>query len=123
MFKWYSRAVFNNYLSRMQTSEAACSERECMLALAAVSDELKKYPMVQSFLVPYAGPQCYPHLDPQSPDYRVDVRQAGEGTGAESAQRESGARQIDEGCWLQCDRCSRWRLVEWNCLLPNCLPT
>ena len=58
VFKWYSRAVFNNYLGRMGVSEATCSERECMLALAASSDEIKKYPMVQSSLVPFAGPQC-----------------------------------------------------------------
>ena len=70
-FKWYSRPVFNNYLARMGASEETCTEKECMLALAAVSDEIHKYPMVKDHLVEYAGPQCYAHLDKRSKDYRA----------------------------------------------------
>ena len=44
-----------------------------MLALGATSDELRKYPMVTARLRAYDGPQCYPHVDPRSADYRVDV--------------------------------------------------
>ena len=71
VFKWYSRAVFINYLTRMQTSPAECNEKECMLALAAVSDELKKYPMIMDRLTPYAGPQCFPHLHKEGGEYRL----------------------------------------------------
>ena len=42
VFKWYTRVVFNNYLKRMGVSECSCSEKQCMLALAATSDELRK---------------------------------------------------------------------------------
>ena len=59
VLKWYTRAVFINYLSRMGTTPAACNEKECTLALSAVSDELKKYPMVKDQLTAYAGPQCF----------------------------------------------------------------
>ena len=41
VFKWYARAVFINYLTRMGTTPAECNEKQCMLAIAAVSDELK----------------------------------------------------------------------------------
>ena len=44
-----------------------------MLALEATSDELRKYPMVTDNLVPFAGPQCYPHLDKSSAEYRVNM--------------------------------------------------
>ena len=42
VFRWYSRAVFNNYLARMGASEGSCTERQCMVALGATSDELWK---------------------------------------------------------------------------------
>ena len=45
MFKWYSRVVFQNYLRRISVGEENCTERQCTLALAATSDELKKYSM------------------------------------------------------------------------------
>ncbi len=79
VFKWYSRAVINNYLTRMGASEHSCTERQCMIALGAVSDELRKYPMVTDRLTRFAGPQCYPHLDPSSVDYRVLANQVPKG--------------------------------------------
>ena len=42
VFRWYSRAVFNNDLGRMGASEVSCTERQCMVALGATSDELRK---------------------------------------------------------------------------------
>ena len=71
VFKWYSRAVFINYLIRMGTTPADCNEKECMLALGAVSDELKKYPMVMDRLTAYAGPQRLPHLNKDAEEYRL----------------------------------------------------
>ena len=36
VYKWYSRVVFNNYLSRLWgVSEESCTERQCVLALKA----------------------------------------------------------------------------------------
>ena len=125
VFKWYSRAVFNNYLARMGASEQSCSERQCMVALAAVSDELRKYPMVLERLTPFAGPQCYPHLDPRSASYRVHAnerRRDGEAEEGEGGAAREGAEPraeacavLDEGCWLRCDRCSKWRCVAAAC--------
>ena len=81
VFKWYSRPVFNKILAQMGVDEACCSERQCMRALAAVSLEVKKYPMVTDRLTAYAGPQCYAHLDPSSPEYRVHANEQREDAG------------------------------------------
>ena len=116
VFKWYSRAVFINYLNRMQTTPAECSEKECMLALGAVSDELKKYPMVMDRLTAYAGPQCLQHLDKDGGEYRLhanDVRvEDTEVKGMECV----ATGVFDAECWRQCDCCSRWRLLDRRCL-------
>ena len=56
VFKWYTRPVFNNYLAQMGVSEESCTERQCMLALGATSDELRKYGMVTRRLTPFLGP-------------------------------------------------------------------
>ncbi len=62
------------------------------LALAAVSDELRKYPMVTDRLKAYAGPQCYAHLDKAGSDYRVDVPERERaGQGIASAERPGQA--------------------------------
>ena len=132
VFKWYSRAVFNNYLSRMGTSEEGCSERQCMLALAATSDELKKYPMLLDRLVAYAGPQCFPHLDPASSDYRARANQRlkeeqGDGPCAPSrvdaADRGGGAGAVGAtACWMQCEGCKKWRCVADRDTYPKTRP-
>ena len=52
-----------------------------MLALAATSDEIQKYPMVKDRLrdCDYKGPQCYAHLDKKGADYRAGANEkAGE---------------------------------------------
>ena len=46
-----------------------------MDALAATSDELRKYPMVTDNLAPFAGPQCFPHLDKASTECRLHANQ------------------------------------------------
>ena len=94
VFKWYSRPVFNNYLARMGVSEESATERQCMLALAATSDELKKYPMVTERLVPFLGPQCYPHMDRSSVEYRVRANERMKG---EEADERNGNSQKQEG--------------------------
>jgi hypothetical protein len=69
VYKWFSRTVFNSFLSRMRASEGGCTERECMLALAATSAELTKFDMLTQSLKAFAGPQCYAHLDPAGSEY------------------------------------------------------
>ena len=100
-----------------------------MIALSAVLDEPKKYPMVTDRLTQFAGPQCYPHLDPSSVDYRVLANQRPKGEeeeGEDGAQeRECNTRRVapdaksavlSEDNWLQCDRCAKWRCVSGSCV-------
>jgi hypothetical protein len=124
VFKWYSRNVFNSYLKRMGTTERSCSERQCMVALEATTDELRKYPIVTCFLSPYAGPQCYPHLDPGSSQYRVHandrpVEDDGEEADEKNKKQTDGVAEkkmlsrsaFDERNWIQCSRCDALRCV------------
>ena len=121
MFMHYSRPVFNNYLKRMRVTEESCTERQCMVALSATSDELSKYDMVKDRLRKYAGPQCFPHLDPGSSEYRVRANEVPV-EGAVDAEGGSGAPSVngaivDERNWLQCCRCKKWRFIA-----PACAP-
>mgnify|MGYP003313610141 FL=1 len=120
VFKWYSGPVFNKILAHMGVSEASCNERQCMNALAAVSREVMKYPMVSTRLKAYAGPQCYPHVDSSSPDYRVHANEQrdevdeGKGGAQASCRAESciAGGVLEERCWMQCARCAKWRRVD-----------
>ena len=102
-----------------------------MVALAATSDELRKYPMVTDNLTAFAGPQCYPHLDPKSVEYRVhanrqlktEAREEGDesatqGSHVEAVQKRqaSEAAVFQERCWMKCDRCGKHRCVAEACL-------
>ena len=116
MFKWYSQAVFNDYLKRMGASEQTCTERQCMAALEATSEELRKYPMVTENLVEYAGPQCYPHLDKGSVDYRVKLGKLKTESAEEDMDEERDkcaetSTVLHDGSWLTCDECGKWRCV------------
>ena len=126
VFKWYSRGVFQNYLRRMGVGEENCSERQCMVALAATSDELKKYPMEIRKLTPYLGPQCFPHLDVRSVDCRLRANEKpkrGTEDDDEELAREGMAEEggggvcavMEEKCWLRCMECQKWRCVEPAC--------
>ena len=76
--------------------------------------------MVSDRLTAYAGPQCYPHLDPSSPEYRVhanerrDEVEAGERGGEVSCRAENciAGGVLEERCWMQCARCAKWRRVD-----------
>ena len=116
VFKWYSQAVFNSYLKRMGASEETCTERQCMAALEATSDDLRKYDMVTDNLIPYAGPQCYPHLDKGSLEYRAKQgklkTEAPDGDiDAQHERRAEASTVLHDGCWLTCDQCGKWRCV------------
>ena len=78
-----------------------------MEALRAISEELQKFPIVNAELTPYAGPQCFPHL--QDPGRRhANVAKAGP---AAEAGADVARKQLTD-CWLQCEKCRKWRLVE-----------
>ena len=90
-----------------------------MLALAAASDEIAKYPMVKDRLQKYAGPQCYAHLDKTGTDYRVRANeQSAEKAGSTGGRGVEQLAVLDSACWMRCDDedCGRWRLVHQNCL-------
>ena len=102
-----------------------------MVALAATSNELRKYPMVTENLTAFAGPQCYPHLDPKSVEYRVhanrrlktEAREEGDesatqGSHVDAVQKRqaSEAAVFQERCWMKCDRCGKHRCVAEACL-------
>ena len=124
VFRWYSRAVFNNYLARMGASEGSCTEKQCMVALGATSDELRKYPMVTEHLKPFAGPQCFPHIDSSSLVYRGHANErrsddpdaAGKSSQPDGQETGAVSAVLNEKCWLQCMKCKKWRCVSPGCL-------
>eukprot|EP00959_Pyramimonas_sp_CCMP1952_P377994 7918208-Pyramimonas_sp.AAC.1 len=42
-----------------------------MGALRLTSEEIRRYPLKQQYLVQFAGPQYYPHIDPRSKGNRL----------------------------------------------------
>ena len=74
-----------------------------MLALQATTDELQKYDLVTEHLLPHAGPQCYPHVDANSADYRIKGTAPGQDAAAD-VPATSRAHELctvgDEQCWL-----------------------
>ena len=97
-----------------------------MVALGATSDELRKYPMVTEHLKSFAGPQCFPHIDPRSLAYRVHVNErrsddpdaAGKSSHPDEQETGAGSAVLKEECWLQCmnEKCKKWRCVSRGCL-------
>ena len=89
-----------------------------MLALQATSEELQKYDVVTEHLQPYAGPQCYPHLDRSSVECRVVAKAPGSGSATQGGDRPAGveASLARKECWRCCDSCGKWRLVDVRCL-------
>ena len=82
-----------------------------MRALRTTSDELRQFPIERQRLKPYAGPQCFPHLkDPARKHANKEEGGATSEVGADVARK-----QLTE-CWLQCDKCRKWRLVERSSL-------
>ena len=78
-----------------------------MEALRATSDELRLFPIVTGNLTPYAGPQCFPHLQVPARRFAGDAKRGNTADVGADAPR----KQLT-GCWLQCDRCRKWRVVE-----------
>ena len=74
VFKWYTRAAFERHLTKIgwrgkPRAVESCTEKQCMRALRDTSAELQMFPIDRHRLTPYAGPQCFPHL--QDPARRL----------------------------------------------------
>ena len=112
VFKWYTRPAFERHLWKVgwqgkRKAVETCTEKQCMQALRATSAELQMFPLERNRLKPYAGPQCFPQL--QDPARRF-ANEEEPGTTAEVG-ADAARKQLTE-CWLQCDKCKKWRVVE-----------
>ena len=120
-FKWYWRPIFERCLRRFGSERyglETCTEKQCMQALQAASEELSRFPLVTVSLAAFAGPQCFPHLkDPARVRANEVARSRAAAGGSKSLQV---FRQVEEG-WLRCDACRKWRLVDRQCL-PSLTP-
>jgi hypothetical protein len=68
-FKWYAQDLFHWGLRQLGVTEACMTEDQCMGVLAGVNEEVRTWPEAALTMVPYSGPQCYAHFDPNG-DYR-----------------------------------------------------
>ena len=68
--------------------------------------------MVMDRLTAYAGPQCYPHLDKNGGESRLHANDVREENEQVEGLKCVAASVFDTECWRQCDRCSRWRLLD-----------
>ena len=82
-----------------------------MRALRATSAELQRFPIDRHRLTPYAGPQCFPHLEDLARRFANDCKPGPMAAGGTDVAR----KQLTE-CWLQCDKCRKWRVVEHTSL-------
>ena len=108
-FKWYSKQMFLYFLRQVGASEASCTERQCMDALAATSLFIRNNPEKSAHLVPFAGPQCFAHLNPAGSCYRVDAnhrRQPGK------IDEPTALDALHPDRWKQCCSCGKWRFVD-----------
>ena len=99
-------------------SEENCSEAECMEALQITRTEIKAHPMLLEQLMPFAGPQCFPHLTVRR---RIEANEKDDGSskvvGSSDVQSGKSHGVLDDTCWMQCmnPECGRWRCVTRNC--------
>lgn len=70
------------FLKRLGATEQTCAERQCMVALTATSDELRKYPFLTERLSKFVGPQCFPLMNPSAAEFRVRANSLLPGTDA-----------------------------------------
>ncbi len=123
-FKWYRKAVFQDRLRELGWTKRGCktgadvhgsvTERQCMLALHLTNQHLDRFPVACAMLEEYAGPQCYPQLAEDAKYQANEVRAPDEA--AEDAAPQLAVVREQMRCWLRCDKCERWRLVERSSL-------
>ena len=83
-----------------------------MQALQATTDELGGYPIMTCSMTPYAGPQCFPHLEQEE---RVQANRHGSVRVAGEDVVDRHAFHQFETCWLKCDGCGKLRFVDQEC--------
>ena len=103
-----------------------------MEALRATSGELEDDRCGRGVMFGYAGPQCFPQLLPRleaneqlAADVLKKEEQAASGEGkvlrqdgteTQNPSWQEGARAQMRDCWLRCDVCHKWRLVDHGCV-------
>ena len=118
VFKWYSLAVFQDRLREVGWTKRNCktgaevhasvTERQRMRALELTDKYFRDFPAANACLSEYVGPQCYPQLADNT-RYRANEVRGSEAAGGLVPLLLAAREQMRH--WLQCDRCSRWRLV------------
>ena len=102
VFSWYRKGIFTWLLQQMGYTgrdPSKCSERQCMEALLATSENLRLFPMETAELRPFAGPQYYPHfLEKARLDANKKPAKSGEAksAGQQDASDEEKAPTLDE---------------------------
>ena len=119
VFQWYRKAVFQDRLREQGWTKRGCrtgasvhasvTEQQCMAALKLTHEHLARFPASCAMLDSFAGPQCYPQLADDAKYQANDVRIA---QAAGEAVPELAMARGQTRCWLQCDCCARWRLVD-----------
>eukprot|EP00959_Pyramimonas_sp_CCMP1952_P459081 9477681-Pyramimonas_sp.AAC.1 len=103
-----------------------------MEALRLAAEETRRYPLKQQYLVQFAGPQCYSHIDPRSKGNRLRANENAGQLPCEDQGGDAGAGGLracagaDDGAprlfcmrnWAQFDRCHCWRLLLPACAAP-----
>ena len=115
VFRWYMPNVYARALAARGVDYDSCTEADCMAALRATTRELERYPLQQGDLTPFAGPQCFPqHGDRARVLANGQPAQARGGAEEGAPEEEACADKFEQlrSCWLRCDRCRKWRLVE-----------
>ena len=80
-----------------------------MDALAATSKEIRDYSEKQVYLKPYAGPQCFAHLNPLGSCYRVNANLRAQ----ELDQKDQLTLDVlHPDRWKQCCSCGKWRFID-----------
>ena len=111
-FQWYKRGLFGMLLKQAGfagSDLSRCTERQCMVALLATSEKLRIFPMETAELVPYAGPQCYPHLAEKK---RLNADRKPAVAVEDATPPEIAHAREQMRCWLRCDDCRKLRLID-----------
>ena len=119
VFQWYRKAVFQDRLREQGWTKRGCrtgasvhasvTEQQCMAALKLTHEHLARFPASCAMLDSFAGLQCYPQL---ADDAKYQANEVSIAEAAGEAVPELAMAREQMRCWLQCDGCARWRLVD-----------
>jgi len=83
-----------------------------MQALKATSERLQRNDQKCAHLVPFAGPQCFAHIDPDGSSYRVDANMLRRSEKRGVLDDSSILNAFHTDRWKQCCVCAKWRFVD-----------